>query len=374
MQNAKLILIGLFVLFGLTVGISQYDFTSVFPGLTGAELSDRLVESYKPASVLDFAEAKDVMYGEIYEQNDSVECVYTGHQLYLDPNADPSQYLYLNGSSNGINAEHNYPRSKGAQNGNALSDLYNLFPSRIQVNSDRGNLPFGESDDNQTTFWYYLDDKVSGIPGTMIDAYSEINGTLFEPREDHKGNVARSIFYFVTMYADEVQAADPAFFEQMRTTLCEWHYADPVDSLEWVRNQKIASYQSGKVNPFVLDCSLAGRLYCDWIDEACISVDVEDELMIDPGSHLVYPNPFSHKLNVETEIDHRLSGIHIYSLLGQDIFSVAESQLKKEFYKNQVYQLDLSVLTDGLYIIEFEYKLDNNSNYKEREIILKQNR
>jgi endonuclease I len=333
-----------------TFVLAQFDHEAIFPNESGEILLNKLVENFKPEVVLDFTSAKDTLYAKIYVENDSVTCVYTGHKLYLDPAEDPSQYMYKNGSSEGINAEHNYPKSKGAANGNALSDLYNLFPSRVQVNADRGNHPFSDIVDQQTTFWYYLTDKTQGIPSENIDYYSEGTSAFFEPREDHKGNVARSVFYFVSMYQDEVEQADPSFFESMRSQLCDWHYYDPVDSLEWERNSKIASYQSGKRNPFILDCSLAGRSYCDYIDDACKALNV-DELSKPQSIHWrIYPNPAKDHFTIKSS-GTILKNIHL--LLVDAMGSVL---LNRTLYENAgrqgtfTVQLDQS-LEPGIYFI-----------------------
>jgi len=317
----------LLALFGLLLcsfpGKGQFDHEPVFPGSTGNDLLDQLVEQYKPETVLDFSLAKDVLYGEIYLLNDSVRCVYSGHALYLPENVDPSSYLYFDGISDGINAEHTFPKSMGADSGNAESDLYNLFPSRVQVNSDRGNLPFGEIPDDVSDFWYYLSSKSTLIPTENIDLYSELGNGMFEPREDHKGNVARAVFYFFTMYNDEVTQTGKQFFEGMRSTLCDWHYLDPVDSLEWNRNLQIAAYQSGKPNPFILDCSLAGRTYCDTIDPACTAVSVwdpkpENEPAWSDGT--VVPNPAREHFSIcFEEKGAELTGWELFNPSGQTI-------------------------------------------------------
>ncbi len=232
----------------------------IFPGDSSYTLIQKLVSNYKPAVVLDYSQARIKMYTQIYNEKDSVECVYTGHKLYLDPQSgDPIGYLSKNGNANGINCEHSFPQSKGAETGNARSDMHHLYPARAQVNEARSNYPFGEINDNLTDTWYYRSYAQSFKPVQMINEYSESINGLFEPRERHKGNVARALFYFFTMY--ELQA-DRSFFESMKSTLCQWHLNDPVDSAEWNRSILIGSYQENKANPFVLDCSLARRCYC----------------------------------------------------------------------------------------------------------------
>ena len=120
----------------------------------------------------------------------------------LNPNdPNPIGTLIRNGSSSGINTEHTFPQSKGARNGNARSDMHHLFPARAGVNEARSNYPFGEIKDSRTDRWYYKAITKRSIPTVGIDEYSESIRGLFEPREDHKGNVARAMFYFYTIPA-----------------------------------------------------------------------------------------------------------------------------------------------------------------------------
>lgn len=236
---------------------------ALFPNLQGGDLLRVLVEGYKPATVLGYGPARDVMYGEIDLVNDSVAGVYSGHRLYLEPGEDPSQFLYRDGRPDGINCEHSWPRSKGADRGsNAFSDLHHLFPTRVAVNAARGNHPFGEVDDQRTERWFFQSEERSTPPGAALDQYSESGDHRFEPPEDRKGDIARAAFYFYTMYRSQADAADPRFFEIQRADFCRWHALDPVDEREYTRTWRIARYQDGKANPFVLDPSLAERTYC----------------------------------------------------------------------------------------------------------------
>lgn len=235
--------------------------TEIFPELSGEELLEALVDEYKTQQLLSLTQAKDTLYARVEVRDDSVHGIYTDFTLHLPHGQDPSQALFMGGS--GINLEHSWPQSKGAGDGRqGQTDMHHLYPSRVVVNSARGSYPFGEIADHSTEKWYYKAMERSTIPTTDIDFYSEsIDGT-FEPRESAKGDIARAMFYFYTMYKQDADNADPDFFEAQRSTLCTWHYADPVDDLELGRTQRVASYQGGKVNPFVLDCTLAERAYC----------------------------------------------------------------------------------------------------------------
>lgn len=241
--------------------------SSVLPDLTGPSLLDGLVGGYKPLSVVDDF-TNDTLYRRIYlEPGDSLRCIYTGYAVYLAPSLDPSQAAF----AGNINLEHIFPKAYGAGSGLAEDDMHHLAPSRADVNNYRGNLRFGEVNDPAADYWFFLDQTLTQIPpANAIDLFSEVeHAAFFEPREDRKGNIARAMFYFYTMYKAEADQVEPLFFESQRETLCQWHYADPVDSLEWARTYLIAAYQEGKPNPFVLDCTLPERSYCQGMGLFC---------------------------------------------------------------------------------------------------------
>jgi len=298
-------------------GYGQYDHQSVFPDLDGEVLFDALRSSYKPQIVLELSEARDTLYRKIHLHQDSVRCVYTGLSKFLDLTADPSQALFEGGGNADINLEHSYPQAKGAGDGNPRSDMHHLFPTRVPVNSARGNDPMMELPDNQTTAWYFNDETRGNPPTTGRESWSEDTNFGFEPREDFKGNIARAYFYFYTMYKEEADFDDPDFFGAQQEIMCDWHELDPVDSLEWVRTFKIAEYQDGKVNPFVLDCRLA-RYYCDEIAADCRTVKTSETE--EPSISKLYPNvsPSGGVIKVNELKESAL--VEIYNLAGQLLF------------------------------------------------------
>jgi hypothetical protein len=243
----------------------------VFPQLSGTELLSALQQDYAPGRALRYDEARDTMFARVDLRGDSVYGIYSDWPVYLPPNTDPSSAIFQSG--NGLNTEHSWPRTFGADRDPAQANLHHLFPARPDVNQARGNLIFREIDDNRTERWYYLDRLRTVPPSSNRDAYSEYQGNVgFEPRESAKGNIARAVFYFYTIYRSEAEANGPGFFQQQQPTLCNWHYQDPVDEQEWERTYAIADYQRDQGNPFVLDCTLAARLYCpDFLDFPCIT-------------------------------------------------------------------------------------------------------
>ncbi len=340
-QQAKAFLFFLCVISFQNQLRAQFDHIDVYPGLEGNALFTNLQEGFTPLNLLTWSDTRDTMFSVVWGVNDSLSCIYTGHSLYMDPSEDPTQTVFLDGISDGINTEHVYPQSKGASDGNARINMHNLFPSRVDVNSARGSLPYGEINDSQTATWYFDDMNQSNIPQSNIDAYSEFGNGMFEPREEVKGDIARTVMYFYTIYRAEADAADPDFFDLQREDICNWHYADPVDQKEWEGNLKIASYQDGLANPFVLDCSLASRLYCEDVNMACqISSSVEQTL--DASQIRVYPNPANDFLQLEVAAELSLVELILLNAHGQTLKNIHPTKRR----------IELIDLNPGIYILK----------------------
>jgi len=319
-MNGRFFIIFCFSLFFATLTFGQYDFTAVLSSLDGQDLLEKLEDDFKPTSVLSYDIARDTMFRNVYGVNQSLSCVYTGHTNPMPLGQDPTQTVFMNGAAGGINTEHSWPRSYGAENGFPKSDMHHLFPTRVDVNGDRGVLPYGEIPDSQTDSWYFMNIEQGNIPTNNIDLYSERSGSAFEPPEHMKGNIARAIMYFKAIYPSQANQAPSEFFSGMQQTLCNWHYSDPVDSLEWHRSHIIASYQSGKVNPFVLDCTLASRAYCQNTPVACDPTvsSLQEE---NPLEFKIYPNPSDGEFTIELlEGFMEKTGITVFNALGKIVF------------------------------------------------------
>ncbi|MEE9374458.1 MAG: endonuclease [Saprospiraceae bacterium] len=331
----------LYIIFYLSF-IQIYAQESIFPNLTGNVLLDKLIEDFKPRTVLDYATAREYMYEELQSKKDSIEGVYSGFTIYL-PSNEPSRAWTFD---NGINAEHIYPRSKGASKGNAFSDLHHLRPARAAVNSARLNHSFKEINDARTKKWYRLDASRFDKPTDKIDEFSELdsfvtdNGFIigdFEPRESVKGDIARAVFYFFTMYKSEALSADSGYFESMRKDLCHWHVQDSADENEIRFTKMIGDVQDGKVNPFIIDCSLALRSHCMDFNLKCADSSVPTVELSNNNELHIYPNPSDGIINFQLEkaIEH----IDIYDLNGRLIFSNSGDNLTNVLLSQGLFQV-----------------------------------
>ncbi|RSK33921.1 endonuclease [Hymenobacter metallilatus] len=228
--------------------------------LQGQPLKDWLRQNWYDGKrvVLSYNDARGKMYNFVDNQNGRVVCVYSGYTetVRLDSaSTSPSGVTR-------INCEHTVPQSWFNEAVRMRSDIHHLFPTYDTWNSNRGSDPFAEIPDAQTQLWMRNNASQTTIPTANIDEYSEDTNSQFEPREDHKGNLARAIFYFYTMH--QGQAFDPG--KDVITaaadvnTLYQWHLADPVDARERERNRRAAKSQ-GNFNPYIAYPDLVARAW-----------------------------------------------------------------------------------------------------------------
>jgi len=236
----------------------QVPHEQLWPGLQGNQLLDSVRVHYKPVVILDYTRARDEMYRYIDNYDGELVCLYTAQtaqvsQSTTTPRADA-------GNQN-FNAEHIYPQSMGADTGNANSDLHHLRPTNANVNSSRGNLAFGFVAASSTNRWWSGTVSQTTTPSGDLGVWSRTGSTRFEPRDEVKGDVARSAFYFFAMYTDQALAANASFFDLMKDELLTFHRQDEVTTAEYARTQRAAEFQEGKINPFILDTTLVSRIF-----------------------------------------------------------------------------------------------------------------
>lgn len=141
-------------------------------------------------------------------------------------------------NANIINIEHTWPQSRfsGRHNkGTQKSDMHHLFPTDSKLNSTRGNNSFGDVVQDTQSF---------SCPTSARFGRGDSSGRyIFEPPDNHKGNVARALFYFSIRYELPIGPEEEA-------DLRAWAKEDPIDQEEIERNDFIFSNQ-GNRNPFI---------------------------------------------------------------------------------------------------------------------------
>lgn len=170
---------------------------------------------------LSYDRAREELFSFVDNVDGQVQGVYTG--TWVTTSGVPD--------ANIMNTEHTWCQSWGADSLPAKSDLNHLFPTISSANSVRSNYPFG---------WVVDATWSQGGSKKGLDGWGSV---VFEPRDPHKGDAARAIFYFSIRYQMPVP-------DRMEEVLRQWNRLDPPDDKERSRAERIEQLQ-GRRNPLV---------------------------------------------------------------------------------------------------------------------------
>ncbi|QZE13490.1 endonuclease [Halosquirtibacter laminarini] len=155
------------------------------------------------------------------------------------------------------NREHTVPQSWFNKATPMRTDLFHVYPSDTWVNNRRNNYP--HADVAKATLTTSNGSKV----GSCAD--EGFTGTVFEPIDEYKGDIARSYLYMVTRYNDRVSKWTtyssagawvftgkdyPSIKPWYIKVLLKWHNNDPVSAREIKRNNEVYKIQHNR-NPFI---------------------------------------------------------------------------------------------------------------------------
>jgi endonuclease I len=194
--------------------------------------------------------------------------IYSENPIGADPyNFFPNQDECGSYSGEGdcFNKEHIVPQSVYGSVEPMRGDAHILFPTDGRVNGFRSNYPFGEADDSALVSQSGISNptqngsKLGDNENTGFSA--GYTGVVFEPIDEFKGDIARSIFYFVTRYENQVASwstfdmfdgtSDKVLDDPFLAILLNWHQNDPVSQKEIDRNNNIYYNHQSNRNPFV---------------------------------------------------------------------------------------------------------------------------
>ncbi|MCR9173918.1 MAG: endonuclease [bacterium] len=256
-------------------------------------------------TMMDQFEVRDTTGGQSY-----VECVYSGERYVFD---DPFDW-----TATGYSREHTFAHSwmptfpADQPEEPEYNDQHNLYPANLaEANSPRSNLPLGE------------------IDGTVVDSYLEgatgYSGSqlVYEPRDSHKGNAARAIFYMVTCYGFPLTGVASAD-EQDQDLLKTWHFNDLPDNREIARHEFIYN-QQGNRNPYIDSTDWACFVNFDDFsyDATNCNLSVEDQLQ---NSMVVYPVPANEKVYVQVN-GTKITSYEVIDMQGRVVTSNNDANL-----------------------------------------------
>lgn len=167
-----------------------------------------------------------------------------------------------------VNREHSVPQSWFSKANPMKADAFHVYPTDGKVNGQRSNDPYGECA-NGTVLPSAGSVKPLGRSGKCTSpGYS---GTVFEPDDEYKGDIARTYFYMAACYNDKIAGWNsavyagnsyPAYKQWTIDLLLKWHRQDPVSDKERTRNDAIYAHQKNR-NPFIDHPELAEYVWGD---------------------------------------------------------------------------------------------------------------
>ncbi|MCE3074440.1 endonuclease [Chryseobacterium gwangjuense] len=211
--------------------------------------------------------------------------------IYSEIPTGPDAYEYtsaqLIGSASteglGWNREHMIPQSTFSTGSISdypmYSDLFYVIPADARINQLRSNYPYGMV--GSTIYYTFTNGSKIGncaIPGA---AYT---GRVYEPINEFKGDVARSLLYFAVRYEgklnsfnymagttpanDESQldgTEERVFEPSYIAMLLQWNQQDPVSQREIDRNNAVYNIQKNR-NPFIDNPAWVNAIWSDTPD------------------------------------------------------------------------------------------------------------
>jgi len=224
-------------------------------GKSGAELKTALFGIIKEPRVVSYSALIDA-YKKTDTRPDGYLRDWYSNVTTFTPGSSCGSYKK---EGDAYNREHSMPQSWYNKSGSMRSDIVQVIPTDGYVNNRRSDHPFGE---------------VSKPTWSSANGYSKVGpsktpgytGTVFEPNDEVKGDIARIYFYMMTCYESSILTwnngtADDVIDFQNGTKLqplkqwvfdmmLRWAQSDPIDSIERARNNAVYAVQKNR-NPFV---------------------------------------------------------------------------------------------------------------------------
>ena len=264
-----------------------------------------------------------------------VTCVYSGeNKIYTEP---------FDFTANGYSREHTYCHSWMPTNpATALpeyNDYHHLFPTnQDDVNALRSNYPLG---------------VVVTVQQTVLGAKygQDANGkTVFEPRDENKGDAARAMFYETICYTgvsgnlwalpSNISTSIP--YGQDQAILKQWHFNDLPDGYEIARNDYIDSLQDNR-NPFIDSIDFVCFINFSNMTYDALACQASIDEMLNTG-FIVYPNPAKDELSLHVDA----TTISLY-----EIIDIRGRVVMKGDVSNQILvKLNTDNLESGSYIVK----------------------
>jgi endonuclease I len=226
------------------------------------------------------------------------------------------------GEGFGYNREHTWPQSWFNGSSPMYSDLHMLYPTDAQVNNYRGSYPYGDVGAATITSL-----NGSQVGPNVSPGYS---GTVFEPIDAYKGDLARAHFYVGARYLGQdpnwpgSQSTDGAQLVPWAAgLLLQWATSDPVSWKERMRNGAVYALQ-GNRNPFVDHPEFVALIY-DSSSAVAVGGAPARTFRLRPAT----PNPFASGTTLVFDLDRRERvTLEVYDVRGRRVRTLIDGVLE----------------------------------------------
>ena len=253
------------------------------------------------------------------------------------------------GEGDCYNREHLWAQSWTNNDGTHKTDLHHVYPTDGFVNGKRGNYAFGEV---RNPSWTSRNGGKLGANTT-----SGFNGTVFEPIDEYKGDIARALMYVSVRYYREDNQWDNSDMttksvikDWAMTMLLRWHEEDPVSEKEISRNNAVYGKQ-GNRNPFVDYPDFAPMIWdpnWDGVENQYVTTVLVN----------VWPNPATSTVNIKGE---NLNAVYMYNAMGQLILTVDMQNVDSQTV------IDVSGFNSGIYFMNV---ISENGNSTLKKVVV----
>ncbi len=221
---------------------------------TGAALKTQLYNIIKGHTSVSYDQLWTSYYTTDRKADGKIWDIYTDNCVFTYSSSQCGNY---NNVCDCYNREHSFPKSWFNDASPMVSDIFHIYPTDGKVNGMRSNFPYGNVAASGTAWG-------NGKLGACV--FPGYSGTVFEPSNEYKGDLARTYFYMATRYENVIAGWEnndangdamldgnsyPCFEPWALALLISWHELDPVSQKEIDRNNAIYSSVQHNRNPYI---------------------------------------------------------------------------------------------------------------------------
>lgn len=346
----KLYLILVLIITAVTLNAQPQNYYNGTEGLTGNALKVKLHTIIKNDDHVSYSGMWSA-----YQQTDKRPGTNYVWDIYSDvPNGNaPYNFTFVTDQCGSYsdegdcyNREHLWAQSWTSNDGTHKTDLHHVYPTDGYVNNRRGNFAFGEV---RNATWTSRNGSKLGN-----NTVSGFNGTVFEPIDEYKGDIARALMYVSVRYYQEDgswstsdMSNKSVIKDWAMTMLLRWHEEDPVSEKEINRNNAVYNIQ-GNRNPFVDYPEFANKIW-----DPHWNVEENECIVV-----TVWPNPTTSTVNIKGE---NLEAVYMYNAMGQLILTLDVTDSDEQS------SIDVSGFTGGIYFMNI---VSQNGNSVLKKVVV----